>query len=361
MKNTLRKKVALYDPYLDIMGGGERYVLSVLKVLADQGYDITVYWDNNLSSEISHKLQLDIKSIEFKPHHNLKSFISRTKELAQYDMYIYVTDGSYHYSSAKKNIIYCMVPDKKLYTKTLLNTLKTHNALFITHSHFVSTLLHSWGITNRVLYPFIANEFLKNHPVKKNKTILMVGRFFTHLHAKRQDVGIEWFHKLKKVHPEFSDYKLILAGMMKPEDEAYVRLLQNQAKNDPSIEFKPNIAFSNLLALYQSSLFYWHFSGYGVNEHTHPEQVEHLGIAPLEAMAAGCITCAYAAGGPKEILSSGTTGILFTHQDELFTQMTALLASQSDITDMTQRAKQYVAERFSYEAFSKRVISILKP
>ena len=51
MKNKT-KKVALYDPYLDTLGGGEKYILSILEVFAEQGYEISIFWDKNLTKEI---------------------------------------------------------------------------------------------------------------------------------------------------------------------------------------------------------------------------------------------------------------------------------------------------------------------
>ena len=37
-------KAAIYNPYLDTLGGGERYTLSFAKVLADEGWVVDVEW-----------------------------------------------------------------------------------------------------------------------------------------------------------------------------------------------------------------------------------------------------------------------------------------------------------------------------
>ncbi len=361
MKNTTTKKAALYDPYLDVMGGGEKHILSILKVLNDRGYNITIFWNEDLSEKIKQSLNISFQNITFKPTLSGVAFLSKNLILKEYDLFFYVTDGSYFYSSAQKNIIFCMVPNKKLYSQSLVNKLKTLHAQFVSNSQFTGKSLSKWGIKNDIIYPYIESDFFQEVVNKKDKTILMVGRFFTHLHAKRQDIGIEWFQELKKKYPAFADYKLILAGMVKPEDEAYVQKLKQRVGDDSSIEFKQNISFTQLLDLYRSSQFYWHFAGYGVDENNHPENVEHLGITPLEAMASGCITCAYAAGGPKEIISQGENGILFTTQDELFREMNELMALQSKADSMTQKAREYVQNTFSYDVFQKRVVAILKP
>jgi hypothetical protein len=43
------KKAALYDPYLDVMGGGEKHILSILQVLEHEGYEANVFWDHDLT------------------------------------------------------------------------------------------------------------------------------------------------------------------------------------------------------------------------------------------------------------------------------------------------------------------------
>lgn len=37
-------KAAIYNPYLDTLGGGERYTLSFAKALLDKGYDVDIEW-----------------------------------------------------------------------------------------------------------------------------------------------------------------------------------------------------------------------------------------------------------------------------------------------------------------------------
>ena len=360
MKNTTIKKAALYDPYLDVIGGGEKHILSILKVLDDNGYEITIFWNKNLSEKFKLHLNISFHHLTFKPSLSEASFLSKATILKKYDLFIYVPDGSYFYSSAKKNVIFCMVPNKKLYSRSLINKIKTYNIQFVTNSKFTSNWLTKWGIQNQVIYPYISNKYFQKNDNKREKTILMVGRFFTHLHAKRQDMGIEWFQQLKRLYPSFGDYNLVLVGMVKEEDKPYFQNLKNKFSRDSSIVFKPNSSFTELLGLYQSSQFYWHFAGYGVDEEKHPENVEHLGITPLEAMASGCITCAYATGGPKEIISQGKTGLLFTTQDELYHQMNDLITTPSKIDHMRKMSYEYVQKTFSYRAFQKRVIAILK-
>ncbi|HRN69593.1 MAG TPA: glycosyltransferase family 4 protein [Candidatus Woesebacteria bacterium] len=352
-KNT----VALYDPYLDVLGGGEKHILSIMKVLADEGYDATIFWNKDLSEEIKSHLNISFPKLTFQKNIFLdtsESVFSRLDKLKQYDTLLYVTDGSYFFSTAKKTVIFCMVPQRSLYNMTALNKLKTVNSTFISNSIYTQQLLSSWHVKSKVVYPFISEEFFQNYSEKKQKKILVVGRFFTQLHAKRQDLAIEWFIELQKKNL-FTDYKLQLVGNIKNEDNRYYEKLQKLAKGNKNIEFYPNVSFKELLQLYKHAEIYWHMTGIGINEQKNPEKVEHLGITPLEAMASGCVVFAYNAGGLKELIIDGKNGYLFSNQEDLFTKMQHL----SHTNVIQKNAYNFVEHKFDYAVFAKRVKEIL--
>ena len=363
MKNSTpktQKKVALYDPFLDVMGGGERHVLSILQVLESEGYEITIFWDNDLSSQIQTTLKLLFRSLVFKKNiFTSGSQLQRLQELQNYEMLFYVTDGSYFVSSAKKTYIFCMVPDKKLYNMHIINKMKTANSTYISNSIFTSKWLQKWGIQSSVIHPYIDDEFLQSLTSTKENSILSVGRFFPHLHAKRQDIAIESFMKLKKNYPQFSDYTFHLAGAVTREDEEYLKELRVKSAHDRTIVFHENIPFEQLIKLYKSAKYYWHFAGYEVDETINPENTEHLGITPLEAMASGCITLAYKAGGPKELIFSGRNGYLFENQKQLFFLMEHINANTHQQGMVKRTAQRFVTDNFSYHIFTQRVKDVL--
>lgn len=359
-----RKKAALYDPYLDLMGGGERHVLSMMKTLEDAGYEISIFWDDNLNNQIENKLNIPFitpplyKENIFK---NNTSLITKLKELSDIDILIYVTDGSYFFSTAKKTIAFCMVPQKNLYKMSLMNKLKTNNYHFISNSQFTKNNLEKWGLTSDVVYPCLDNPFTKIdiNSLHKEKIIISVGRFFKHLHAKRQDKVIAAFKKLREKNNDLTKYTLILAGSLKEEDKDYFAELQTMIGNDKYIQLLPNISFEELLELYKKSQFYWHFAGYDIDENKYPERVEHLGITPLEAMAAGCITMCYKAGGPKEIIQNGHNGFLFSSEKELDEQMKQILSDIPLQKHLKKNAYEYIQTYFRYESLQKRMWEVL--
>lgn len=364
MKNKT-KRVALYDPYLDILGGGEKYILSILEVFAEQGYEVNIFWDKDLKQEIKDRFSLhyiNIMKFLASPFKKDSSPLQTLRTLRTYDYFFYVTDGSYFFSGAKKNFVYAMIPDKKLYSRNLINRLKLNNYQFITHSIFTQKWLKKFGIESIVIMPYLDNKLINQDidPSKKEKIILSVGRFFSHLHSKKQDLIIKVFKNLKNKFKEFADYKLVLAGGLKKEDKSYFNELKKLANNDPSIIFKPNVKLDELYKLYKLSNYFWHFTGYGVDEEKNPELVEHFGITPLEAMASGCLTFCYKAGGPKELIKDNENGFLFTASGELIDKMIKVNSDETIKEEVINNGRQFVKENFSYQVFKDRVLSLIK-
>jgi glycosyltransferase involved in cell wall biosynthesis len=154
-------------------------------------------------------------------------------------------------------------------------------------------------------------------------------------------------------------YKLILVGGLKKEDESYFESLKKLADNNQSIIFKPNASYQELIHLYKSSEFYLHTAGFGIDEQKEPQLVEHLGIAPLEAMASGCITFCYNAGGAKEFIVQGKNGFLYNNKEEFISKITSIKnASQNDYLNIRIHAKKTVEDMFSFKTFKRNVMKL---
>jgi glycosyltransferase involved in cell wall biosynthesis len=328
--------------------------LSILKVFDEAGYNTIIYWNTDLSSEIQKRLKLTFEHLTFEKDLRDMSFIEKAKKLSPLDWMLYVTDGSYFFSPAKKTALFCMVPEKKLYNLSPLNALKTANAVFIANSHFTATWLHKWGIPSQVVYPYMSEELFISTPRKRSPIVLSVGRFFKHLHAKRHEDLIKTFLRFHVHRPE---YVLVLAGGVKEEDMPYVEELK-QKFPQPYILFKTNISFTMIKDLYKHAMMYWHFTGLGVDAEVHPEQVEHLGMTPLEAMASRTVPFCFNAGGPREIIESGKNGFLFNSSDELLKQTSYFLNTPSLQAQMGENAYQFAYQSIRYEVFVQHVKKI---
>lgn len=359
--NTNPKKIGLYDPYLDTLGGGEKHILSILQALDLLGLKTTIFWDKDISDKITDRLNITFNNISFTKNIFInKSSLQRLNALQDFDLFFYVTDGSYFVSSAKKTYIFCMVPDKKLYRMHLINKIKTANSKFISNSIFTYRCLAKWGIKSFIIHPYIQDDFFQKHIyTQKQNIILSVGRFFPHLHSKRQDLAIDYFIKLKKLYPQFKDYQLHLAGSVNPKDQDYIKELRVKSAHDPSIVFHVNIPYEKLINLYQKARYYWHFAGFGIDEDKFPQNTEHLGITPLEAMASGCLVLAYKAGGPKELIYQGKNGYLFDTKEQLFFLMDKIFNNVDQQKKVSNLAQIFIKENFSYSTFVKRVQEVI--
>lgn len=130
-------KAAIYDPYLDTLGGGERYCLSVAEILVKHDYEVDIFWSGqqDILEKAKNRFALDLSKInlvpdifglsnskiEFveenininsihskvKPNQDffsrIKKFINKRKVLSQYDIVFYLSDGSSPFLFGKKN------------------------------------------------------------------------------------------------------------------------------------------------------------------------------------------------------------------------------------------------------------------
>ena len=296
------KRALIVSPYLDHLGGGERYMLSAAAALESLGYEIYFSWDNleeitKLSSMLgielqSPRLDANIKKLYFS--NNPADMYLSTRA---YDVVFYLSDGSIPLLGGKKNIVHMQVPFHGVGGKSLKNSLKK---LFIhkvvVNSEFTKKVIDKeFGINSIVLYPPVS-------PIggisSKEKIILSVGRFEPSLNTKHQDILIEAF---KLLSPQDPGWKLVLAGASSSDD--FMAKLKLASAGFP-IEFATNVSHEDLISLYQKSPIYWHAAGYGVDEVKNPELTEHFGISTVEAISAGCIPLVVPHGGQREIIQS---------------------------------------------------------
>lgn len=303
------------------------------------------------------------KAIKFLPNifKNSASQVKKIATLREFDLFFYVTDGSYFLSSAAKNYIFCMYPKKNLYKMNFINKLKTLNYKYISNSSFTQKWLNKWKIKSEILPLYISEDLLKIKfaLLRKEKIILTVGRFFDYLHSKQQSRIINTFNKFSQKNSEFKKFKLILAGGLRKKDKNYFNSLKKLAATNTSVIFKPNLPHSELIRLYKKSQIFWHFTGFGVDENIHPESVEHFGIAPIEAMAAGCLAFCFASGGPKEYIQEGKNGFLFKTEKELREKLYTVIRNHPLQKKVQKEAKIFIDSNFSYEIFSNRLKKIL--
>lgn len=358
----MAKRIGLWNPYLDTIGGGEKHLIQICDFFVRNGYELTIFWNKNIQKQIEQKLSLKLpENTEWEPSFKSLSWSQKQHLVRPLDILLYATDGSYFYSPARHTICFCMVPEEKLYKMGLINKLKTHNWSFISNSRFTQKHLYRWGIKSHVVYPVLEEPPKTFQQVIHRGTalnFLSVGRFFRHLHSKRHDVAVAWFVNFIETNPQFARSKLILAGGLKKEDSQYFESLKKLASQYDNIVFRPNISAPDLEKAYATADFYLHFAGWQVNETSTPERTEHLGITPLEAMMRGCVAVCYRSGGIKEIIRDGENGFTFTQLPELSQKIISIVRNPSDANNIRKNAIETVQSLFSPSALDETLKSL---
>lgn len=352
-------KIGIYDPYLDTLGGGERYSLTIAEGLSDRN-EINIFWDNqDLKDKANKFLNLDLRNVKFVPNvfDSNKSLIEKSFKLLGYDILFFVSDGSIPFPFAKKNFIHFQVPFKNKEAKSLPNKIKLLNVKKIICNSFFTMghILATYPVPKEkavVVYPPVDTDKF-NRTLKENM-ILNVGRFSGGLHQKKQDVLITAFKNL--CEKKLIGWELVLAGGANEKDINFLDKLKEEARDFP-IRIMPNVNFENLQSLYGKAKIYWHATGFGEDLESFPEKAEHFGITTIEAMAAECVPIVIDAGGQPEIVKEGENGFLWGSLEELTDKTLSLIENEEQIKALGIRAKTK-AKEFNKEIFLEKINEI---
>lgn len=351
-------KIAIYSPYLDSFGGGERYMMTIAECLSDKN-KIDVLLDNhlfeieNLKINLSKRLNLNLNNINFikAPVGRGSSFFQRIKFLRNYDFLFYLTDGSIFYSTAKNSILHFQVPFENTVAKNIWGRKKLKSwKLAIYNSKFTKDIVEkTWNLQGEVIYPPVAVEEFKS--LKKEKIILSVGRFVSFSKVKKHELMIDEFKQMEKEGLE--GWSLHLAGGIEG-DKKYLEELKLKAKG-AAIFFHPDINFEKLQSLYGLASIYWHAMGFGEVD---PKKQEHFGITTVEAMAAGCVPIVINLGGQPEIVENGKSGYLWSTTEELKEKTRNLINDLKLLKNLSQEAISR-SKLFGKEKFSQNIKEII--
>ena len=347
-------KIGIFDPYLDTLGGGERYILTIASCLVGKN-EVFLFWDD-VSILNKASLRFNINFDKLKLVKNIfnagENILKRRQETKKYDVVIYVSDGSIPFLFAKKNILLFQFPVNWVDGNRFLTRIKIKRIdKTICYSNFVKRHLDkTFGINSVVLNPAI--DTIQTRDVKKENIILSVGRFTKALNTKKQEVLLKIFKENYK--NIFLGWKLVIAGSVLEQDKQYITDLKKTVGNYP-IEIYDNASHAQLVNFYQKAKIYWHAAGYGEDLQKHPELAEHFGISTVEAMGAGAVPVVINAGGQREIVASGKNGFLWNSLDELIEKTKLLMSDERLWAKMSQlavrRAGDFAGNRFCDELY----------
>lgn len=349
-------KIGIFDPYLDSLGGGERYALTVAEHLS-KDHQIEIFWDGrDLKSEIKTRLSLNLDKTRFV--NNIftreKNLLEKLVKTSSYDLIFYLSDGSIPTSAAKSNILHFQTPFSHIKAKTFFNRLKLSRFIWvICNSYFTKKFIDkTYGVKSIVIYPPVDVENCV--PDKKKNLILTVGRFTSPFESKKHEVMIEVFKDL--VDKGLVDWELYLVGGLLESDRECFEKLKMNIIGYP-IKLMVNISFAELKNFYAEAKIYWHAKGYGEDEEKNPERFEHFGISCVEAMAAGGVPVVFDGGGLREIIKEGC-GFLWSTKKELQGFTGELIRNKDKFLRLSIEARRRAYD-FSKENFLRRFDEII--
>jgi glycosyltransferase involved in cell wall biosynthesis len=360
-------KFLVIHPNMDIYGGGERVCHHILKSLVANGQQVELLafdFDQTRYGEImGEKLPQNITvhtlgshtSVEAKPplsvykrRRNILKLLKKYKATAEYD-YTFSTQTfsaleATLLEKAKKNVAYVHFPEihydydhskrsKRmylwLYKKLLEKDIGKLDLLFCNSNYTKAMTEKYWGrfgIENPVVaYPPVEKRFWSDKPLNQRaKRVLYVGRFVP---QKRHEL-------LKKLAVAFPQFEFVSAGLLRDSEKTW---FEDFSKDLPAnYSAKPNLTEDELTALFQDSRIYCHLM-----------EGEHFGIAPMEALASGCITLVHNSGGSGEFIPEEFRWGTF---EDLKKKLAELVESTNNYTVWNQKKEE-----------SRGKISVLKP
>lgn len=380
-------KIALYDPYLSTLGGGENLLAVFAELLEAElptaSIDILVHDEStvgidSLASRFGVTLdRTRVRVLPGTPRARIvalqplwrfrhERYVGRIS--AEYDVFVNHTIFSVAPPRARHSIYMCMFPLDPAPTsangtrsrrallrpyialrRALYRRWVGQYSLLLAISEFTQDWIRRyWRLESHLLYPPVMTASSLSL-ARKGKRILAVGRFFPGNHNKKHDVLIAAFAACRQAGLDGWELHLVGGRTDVPGTDAYIAALQEQAAGQP-VHFHVDAGHAELRELQKTSSLFWHATGYGEDQTLEPEKLEHFGMSTVEAMTHGCVPLVHACGGQPEIVEGGVSGYLWTSPEELCNLTLGLVRDHSRRRAMAEAAHRR-SQRFGREAF----------
>jgi GT2 family glycosyltransferase/glycosyltransferase involved in cell wall biosynthesis len=286
-------KIGIATSHLYSMGGGYQAVRWHILACQRLGHTVTVFTRNAPSQGILQNWFDGVALRQYTPHCE-----------RGFDVFLNIDHFAQALPEAPLNLAHIFFPMENTPPPPAETRLYSNSAYTARH------IRHRWEREATPFYIPIDNHF---RGALKEKIILHISRFTrpTIWADKGHEQMIQAFKKISRKMPE---WRLVLAGSVDPYMEMYVSNLARLA-GGYEIDIMPNLTNQALVDLYARSAIYWHATGVGLPHE--PSAQEHMGIAPLEAQASGCVPIVYNSGGMPEVVVHRQTGILFENIADL--------------------------------------------
>ena len=347
-------RVGFHDPYLEILGGGEKYLLTILEQVADEdpAADVVV-----LSPTRPDPARWERLGVQVAPH----AFrwvrcgpLGVTPRSARLDLLVAITNHFPPLSLARRSAAIVQFPfapvgtgPRGLERRARLRSYDT----VLCYSQFVREhIAERLGIDDAVVIaPPVDTggaapgaQGPQHHRGRAGSSRPRTRTTRSTACSSRRSRGCTR-------RPTAGGSQLVGGCHDDAGSLAYLAGLREQAAGLP-VDFHPNAEPDTLARLYAEAALFWHATGAGEQR---PERLEHFGITTVEAMAWGCVPVAPALGGQLEIVADGRNGRLWHTVDELVTASLDLIrdpaATETLRTAAVADAQQFTKERFRDE------------
>ncbi len=283
-----------------------------------------------------------------------------------FDLFFYCSRGNFYFK-ARKNIAIIHFPvlpivqekrkegkfDISLFTRLKDKKYAKKYDLFLPNSKYTEKWL-------KKIRPDISKEKIVQlyHPVqpivwigeKKQNAILACSRFDK---SKKLEVLIEAYKTSEYLN---KNYELWLCGKRDVIDYDYPERLMKISEGF-NVKFFINVTHEKLSDLYNQATFFWHSKGFGIDEDSQPDMLEHFGMSTVEAMSAGCIPIVINKGGQPEIVTENT-GCCWNSIEELVAK-TEEIAKDNEKLEIFSKNARNRASDFNMDKFLHELKLIL--
>jgi glycosyltransferase involved in cell wall biosynthesis len=362
-------RVAFYDPFLDILGGGEKVLLTIVEEVARTGaHEVVVMSPHRPDLDLWRRLNVSVD-----PRHlrwRAANPLSATPLSAGIDLFVTLVNHFPPLSLARRSAAIIQFPFARLTVgPRLLGAVRAGERGLRVRS-YDQVICYSRFVADEIRARLhVADPLVIAPPVDlprgveavaKERKVIAVGRFFPASDAnnKKHNVLIDAWRELG-ADRDADGWELHLVGGMHsdPASVAYVEELRRRAAG-AAIHFHVNASAECLVDLYRRSALFWHATGFG---ETQAERHEHFGITTVEAMAYGCAPVVVRLGGQLEIVQDGMTGRVWGSIPELVSITRELMADPQRTAEIGKAAAASAA-RFGKDTFVRAVrAQILEP
>lgn len=306
-------------PYINVYGGAERVCHNVIKALVAHGQQVALLTFNFDASRykdimgeefpkdvaiysLKEQIEAEPPFTIYKRHRNFVKSLKKYRNRLSYD-YLFSTGSSpfepVFLNKAKKNIAYVHFPEihfaydsaglKKVYLwlfkRWVEEGISKLDLVFCNSNYTKEMIVRYWkshGVKDPiVVYPPVnLDNFWCDTPLsERRKRIIYIARFIP---MKRHEI-------MKKLAADLPAYEFVSVGGLLEAEKAWFNNFSESLPQNYTL--KTNLLGADLLKILHDSRVYVHLM-----------EGEHFGIAPIEALASGCITLVHDSGGMREFI-----------------------------------------------------------